>query len=188
MTEPTAALVVRVARDRHGCRMLAVLALVAATVLPAHAQSRLDEDGVKAAFLYNFLKFVQWPAGSQAGPLVIGVVGDDLFFEDLLHHIVKGKTVQEREVVVRQFRHDDDLALCHILFIGESEARRTPELLQRLQTAPILTVGETVHFLHEGGIARFFVEERRVRFQINPSSAERAGLQISSQLLSLGTK
>lgn len=168
-------------------RVLVLAALVVSAALapsPAQAQNRLDEHQVKAAFLYNFAKFVQWPAGSQTGPLVIGVVGDGLF-GNLIDQIVNGKTVQGREIVVRQLEHADDLGSCHILFIAGSEARHTAALLQRLEGMPVLTVGETLHFLREGGIARFFVDRNRVRFEINPSRAEYAKLKISSPLLSL---
>lgn len=170
---------------RRAARGIAAVAAAAALMtVPAQAQDRLGEYQVKAAFLYNFAKFVQWPAERQTGALVIGIVGDDFFWQ-LVGQIVRGKTVHGREIVVRRLEHGDDLTSCHIVFIGGGEARRTPDLLQRLQGAPVLTVGETVHFIREGGIARFFVERNRVRFQINPTNAEPTGLKISSQLLSL---
>jgi hypothetical protein len=167
--------------------LIAVLLLGGASS-PASAvppQSRVDEYQIKAAFLYNFAKFVQFPASDERpGPLVIGVLGDDPF-GDILDAAVKGKTVQGREIVVRRLRDDDDLRHCHIAFVGASERRRVPEIVAHANDAGVLTVSESPHFLREGGIVRFYVEANRVRFQIDAAAAERAGLKINSLLLSL---
>lgn len=166
--------------------MLSSIAL--AGVRAAEQPRELDVYQVKAAFLYNFVKFVQWPPSTDtSGYLVIAVIGDDPF-GDLIDRIVRGKTIQGRELVVRRLGGDAELRSCHIVFISPSEARRTPEIVARAQAAGVLTVGETPHFLRDGGVIRFFVEGQRVRFQINTTGAEQAKLKISSQLLSLAEK
>ena len=164
------------------CVLIGVITL---DVRPAGAQGgRLDESHVKAAFLYNFAKFIQWPESDRSTTLVVGVVGRSPF-NDVFEAVVTGKSVNGREIVVRQFQIDDDPKTFHIIFIGVSEARRTADILLRVGGASVLTVGETPHFLTEGGIVQFYIRENRVRFDINSAGANQAGLRISSQLLSL---
>ena len=151
------------------------------TVRASAEQQKFDEYQVKAAFVFNFAKFVQWP--DPAGPLVIGVVGDSPIERQLLD-TVRGRAIAGRPLQVRRVGAEE-LTGCHVLFISASEARRTPEILGRAERLAVLTVGETGSFLREGGIVRFFVDQGRVRFQINAAAADRAGLKINSQLLSL---
>jgi hypothetical protein len=162
--------------------------LVGATTLDLRAAAaegdRLDEHHVKAAFLFNFAKFIQWPTSDRSETLVVGVLGQNPFNE-VLEAVVTGKSVNGREVVVRQLRNEDDVRAFHIIFIAASEARRGARILERVGGASVLTVGETPQFLREGGIVQFYVRENRVRFDINSAGANQAGLRISSQLLSL---
>jgi hypothetical protein len=111
-------------------------------------------------------------------------VGEDGFAQ-VLTQAVKGKSVQGRVIVVRRTRRDDDVRACDIVFVSASEASRTSDIVERLRNTAVLVVGETPHFLREGGHIRFFVEGNRVRFQIDAENALQAGLKISSQLLSL---
>jgi len=174
-------------------RRLQVMALACLSIgvfapppLAAAAESdRLDEAHVKAAFLYNFAKFVQWPpSDDRPTTLIIGVVGGDRF-DDVLESIVSGKNVNGRDIVVRQMHDEDDARAFHIVFIAASEARRTSDIIQRVHRAGVLTVGETPQFLQEGGLIQFYIRDNHVRFQINAAAASQAGLKISSQLLSL---
>ena len=145
------------------------------------------EYDVKAAFLFNFAKFVEWPEDRPEGDrsaLVIGVLGVDPF-GGALDAAVRDKTVNGRALSVKRFREVKDLAPCQILFISASETRRLPEILSRLGGTPILTVGEPEAFTREGGIIRFVTEDNKVRFEINVEAAERANLRISSKLLAL---
>lgn len=163
---------------------VAVLAITLATV-PAHAQGRLDESEVKAAFLYNLAKFVQWPpSADRSDQLLVGVIGNDLF-GNVLTRVVWGKRVQGRKIVVRQLRPDEDLRMYHIVFVGALATRHSADILLRVQAAGVLTVGEAPDFIHEGGHVRFYSENYKVRIQIDAAGAEQAGLKISSQLLSL---
>jgi hypothetical protein len=159
----------------------------AAASAPEPARDAALEYEVKAAFLYNFAKFVDWPEdapGTDRPALVIGVLGVDPFGESL-DAAVRGKTVNGRALSVRRFAEPSDLEPCQILFVSASQARRLPEILTRLAGTPVLTVGEPEKFNRNGGIVRLVTEDNKVRFEINVDAAEHAGLQISSKLLAL---
>lgn len=146
-----------------------------------------SEYQVKAAFLLNFARFVDWPDGSAAGThdsMSLCVVGDDPF-RGILDETVKGKTVNGRDLVVERFKRGDDARDCQIVFISASESRRLNPILESLKGASVLTVGETDGFAQRGGIINFVLEDNRVHFEINVEAAERARLKISSKLLSL---
>jgi hypothetical protein len=147
------------------------------------------EYKVKAAFLYNFLKFVEWPAGAQQppGPLRVCVVGEDPF-GPFLPEALAGKTVQDRPVEIRHLENKSELPGCHVAFTASSEARELSQLLASPGAESVLTVGETDAFARGGGMITFRMEQNRVRFEINREAAERAGLRISSQLLKLATQ
>ncbi len=142
----------------------------------------LDEAQVKAAFLFNFAKFVEWP-GPANGPLVIAVAGDDRL-ADVLQGMVRGRTFAGRSFLIRALRHIDDPAGTHLLYIAPSRQRDDAGMLGRTHGA-VLTVGETVQFLRDGGMVRLFREDQRLRFQIDAKAAAAAGLRVHAQLLSL---
>ena len=146
-----------------------------------------DEYQVKAAFLYNFAKFVDWPPGSFANPtdpIGICIAGQNPF-GTTLENMVRGKKVGDRAFVVRQIADTQMPSQCQILFIGAGEWKRTPTLLDALKTAAVLTVGETADFTALGGIIVFKLEGTRVHIQIDIEAAEHSRLKISSKLLSL---
>jgi len=145
------------------------------------------EYRVKAAFLYNFAKFVTWPAGaftSANAPVVFCLAGEDPF-EELLDGTTKDRKIEGRQIVVRRLPADAPLAGCHLVFSGETDGGRVAHVLQRAVGAGALTVGESEEFLPLGGTIRLLVEEGKVRFDISTRSAEKAGLKVSSQLLKL---
>lgn len=155
--------------------------------LQGHAQDALSEYQVKAAYLFNFLKFVEWPDQSFADPLapiVIGVVGEDPF-GNALPQVVIGKTVQGRDLVIRIYHAGEDLRGAHILFISASERKRLPMILSSLRGSSVLTVADTAGFLEAGGMIQFLNENGRVRFAINVDATGRAKLNMSSKLLGL---
>jgi hypothetical protein len=171
----------------------ALAALVAAALLAAGATTHgqagasTDEYSVKAAFLYNFAKFVDWPASAfdkPSAPLVLAVVGSDPF-GSILDRTTQGERVNGRDIAVRRLKWDDDLAATHILYVSASEWRRLPHVFDRLRGASVLTVGDHDDFATTGGVIHFTRENYRVRFEINVRAAERAGLRISSKLLQL---
>jgi hypothetical protein len=146
------------------------------------------EYQVKAAFLFNFVQFVQWPPGAFTNsntPICIGVLGEDPFGM-ALEETVRGETVQNRRLVVQRSSRLESLKDCHLVFISKSETERVPEILGDLDSAPVLTVSETQGFAQRGGIISLYLAGNKVRFEINAAVARRKGLKISSELLSLG--
>ncbi len=99
--------------------------------------------------------------------------------------MVNGNSAQGRQLVVRRFKSSDDLRRCHILFISSSEKKRFDQIVGSVRGAGVLTVGEASHFNQSGGMIRFFIQENRVRFEINAAAAGQARLRISSKLLAL---
>ena len=169
-----------------------VICLTAASVdvaasPPLHDRPHDFEYQVKAAFLYNFAKFVEWPGDATEGggpALIIGVLGDDPF-GPALDDTVSGKSVNGRGLEVKRFSQIGDLEPCQVLFVGTSMMPRLPEILSRVRGSPVLTIGEADKFAQDGGIVRLVTENNKVRFEINVDAAERAGLRISSKLLAL---
>ncbi len=145
------------------------------------------EQSVKAAFIYNFTKYVTWPAkafDSGSSPIVIGIVGQDSL-GGALEVAVNGKTVEGRPLVVRHLHWGQDLTGCHVLFVPGGE-QENAAALKSLAGKPILIVGESSGFTHRAGIINFVIQSSRVRFEINDRAAKDRGLSISSKLLSLG--
>ena len=146
-----------------------------------------SEPQVKAAFLFNFAKYVDWPRGAFAtpdSPIVLGVVGRDEM-GDALAKTISGKTVDGRRFELKRFTAGDNCAGCHILFLSASEKKRLPEILARLRGASVLTVGESESFLQAGGVINFARRNQRVRLEVNAAAADQAGLKISSKLLNV---
>jgi len=181
-------------RSRRNClrlngvvRFFLIFALVGGP-LSARIQARAsNEYQVKAAFLYNFVKFVDWPAeafSDASSPLVIGIIGEDPF-GGALDQAINGKSIGGRPLVVRRLKWGQDLHSCHILYISPSERKRVPQIIQSLKGASVLTVGDMEQFNQQGGIINFILEANRVRFEINSRAADQARLRISSKLLAL---
>jgi len=148
----------------------------------------LSEYRIEAAYLYYFSTYVEWPTEkfSRGGDtLVIGVLGEDPF-GDLLDETIRGKTVNNRRLIVKRMDGLKEARECHILFISSSEQGRLPLVLKALEGATVLTVGDIEQFASRGGQIGFRMEDKRVRFDINVSAVERARLKISSQLMKLG--
>lgn len=163
-----------------------VVLVVVGSTQPVSAQGA-EEYKVKAAFLYNFAKFVEWPGealSDEGSPIVIGIVGADPF-GSALDRTIKGQTAQGRPLAVRRLKSGQDLKGCHILFISASETRRIPQILDGIRGSSILTVSEVEQFAHIGGIINFFIEQNKLRLEINVDTAGRARLKISSKLLSV---
>jgi hypothetical protein len=138
------------------------------------------EYQVKAAFLFNFLKFVEWPPAAGDSPWVIGILGHDPF-EGGLEDTVHGKLVGGRRVEVRRYARPADVKNCNILFIGRADYERLGMTVQ----PGLLTVGEAPGFLKSGGMINFYLDDNHVHFEIRPEVAHAAGLRLSSQLLKL---
>ena len=166
---------------------LGVGLLLASVLVDRAPGQEIAEYEVKAAYLYNFAKFVDWPPHSFANsgsPIVICVLGEDPF-GGALREAVHGKTVAGRRLAVREITALLGARGCHILFIGSGEWRRSHPALSNLSGSGLLTVGETAGFTASGGIIGLKLEGGRIRFQINLEAARQAPIQISSKLLSL---
>jgi hypothetical protein len=146
------------------------------------------EYRVKAAFVFNFAKFVEWPPGTgDSGPFVIGVFGSDPFGE-ILDTTVEGKTVRGRPLAVRRYISASEARGCDLLFVSAAETKHLPEILRNLAGRSVLVVGEGPELIRAGGAIGLIEEDDKVRFEINDTAAERAGLKISSQLLKLARR
>jgi len=173
---------------RAGTVRLAVLA--AALIQPLSASPQDDpplEYKVKAAFLYNFARFTEWPAEkfeSEDSPLVIGIVGEDPFGEHF-DKLVKDKKIGNRPVRLRRLKEIAEAVDCHVLFVGGLGREEVEKLFEKLGDRPVLTVGERPKFAHSHGVINFVIEDEKVRFEINPGRAKQRGLKISSRVLQL---
>jgi len=147
----------------------------------------VSEYHVKAAFLYNFPKFVEWPDEVKGLPedlITVGVLGEDPF-GSVLEQTLEGKTARGRKFRVLRFPGVDDLRLCHVLFVNLPDPRQVETVLDALSNLPALTVGEGREFISQGGMIGLFLEGNKIRFEINAAAARRAGLEIRAPLLQL---
>jgi len=196
--------------------VLALAFFVASIAPQAWAESRLSEGRgesahsrgcyVKAAFLYNFIKFVDWPeeVADSNEPITIGIIGEARF--ENAFEPVKDKKIKGRSLVIKQFddfkelmegdgkdkaepgRKIEAIKKCHLLFICSSEKKNLAEIMKVLKGSSVLTVGEMSGFLEAGGIINFLMEEGKVRFEISIAAAKQAGLKIRSKLLRLAER
>jgi hypothetical protein len=175
-------------------RLLLACAFVVAAGLasprPAQADAQADEYRVKAAFLYKFCGYIEWPDRSFAladSPVVIGVMGADAMADELAQ-IVAGRNVNGRPVLVRRLRPGDPVASLHVLFIGRSDRGRLAEILAAARGRALLTVTESEEGLDLGSMINFVVVEDKVRFDVSPPPAESGSLKISARLLGVARK
>jgi hypothetical protein len=157
-------------------------------VEPSPAQSRKPtESDVKAAYLFNFGKFVKWPApaANRDSAFTICVLGHDPF-GTTLDATVSGEKVDGKAVVVRRVTSQKEASGCRIVFISSSEDSKVKLVLAGLDPG-VLTVSDMPHFAEEGGMIQFVTEGNRVRFTVNLTAAEKAGLTLSSELLKVAT-
>ena len=152
----------------------------------AYAQTQASASDVKAAFLYNFTKFIDWPPQAFAGansPFFICIAGDP--FDGALERLVQGEVLDGRPLMVRHIKMREEVRGCQILYVPQDQAGFDAEMINAAGKEPVLTVGESASFINEGGMMRFVNSAGRIRFEINPDAAQRASLKISSRLLRL---
>jgi hypothetical protein len=143
---------------------------------------------VKAAFLFHFAQYVEWPDGAlkdASSPLVYCTIGEDPF-RGALDATLKGKTIGGHSVEVRHLQKVSPG--CHLVFIGEAEKKQIPATLGMLKGSPALTVGESPGFAQQGGMIGLFLEENKIRFEINLETTTQANLKISARLLALAKR
>lgn len=176
----------RVFRRRAAASVIVVATLVASLLVSPKAIAQ-SEDQIMAAFLFNFARYVEWPQDAfdrSDMPVNICMLSTKEF-GDVVSKTVSGKTVADRAVVVRWTADLPETAGCHILFIGREFGKSHSEAVAELGGMSVFTVADQEGFAKAGGIANFFRAENRIRFEINPRAAQKAGLKISSRLLRL---
>ena len=142
-----------------------------------------NESQVKAAFLYNFGKFVKWPNPPTENTFTLCILGQDTSFGTVLESIVAGESIDGKPINVRRLGNADEAASCRILYISSSEQNRLTAILAALNNHPVLTVSDIPKFADRGGMIQFRLEDNRVRFAINLAPAASAGIGMSSELL-----
>jgi hypothetical protein len=148
---------------------------------------RPTEYEVKAAFVYNFTKFVEWPSEKfESDSLVIGVYGENPF-EDFLGRVTRGKLARGRHVAVRECEDLEQATSCHAVFVNIDDEKERERSLEILEEAHVLTISDTKGFARQGGMIGFVLKENRIHFEINAEATQEADLRISSQLLKLAT-
>ncbi len=172
--------------------MIVTCAMLCTSPPPTHAQvGEPDiEYQVKAAFLYNFAKFVAWPDGtfaSKTEPLALCIVGDDPFGEPL-HAVLAGRKAHGRLTLLKILEEPTNDDGCHIAFVSAPDGPRMARLMQRLKGRTVLTVGDSEAFAANGGMVRLLIENKKTRFDINTHSAGLVGITFNSQLLSLARR
>jgi hypothetical protein len=168
---------------------LALVVAQSCVRIAARAQDRnvaVGENDIKAAFLYNFAKFVEWPEEvlGLGVSFTVGVVGDP-GVADALQGTLRDKTVRGHRFEVRYFAAPHELQICHMLLIGSTNKKDVQAVLNAVQGTPVLTIAHIEDFTHLGGIIELILENRKMRFEINAGAARKAGLKVSSQLLKL---
>ena len=141
---------------------------------------------IKAAFLYNFAKFVEWPSNAftdKKAPVRLCVLGEDPF--GIALDSIEGKTIHGRKLTIERLNSTKDITICHILFISETEKKQLVNVFDHVKDSSVLTIGDTENFAGLGGIINFTMVKKKIRFRINLAAADRAGLKISSKLLKL---
>ena len=166
--------------------------LIVAALLLTHGVAfaqDVTESALKAAFVYNFAKFTEWPAdaGAAAGPFVMCVIGDADLSEDL-QRTVQGRLLAGRPITVALVASTASQSACHVLYISRVTADQAAQIVGALSAAPVLTISDITGFTERGGMALFFFESSQLRFSIRPESATRVRLRISSKLLALAKR
>lgn len=205
----TSARVHRKTVNLHSVLLLLVLCVSLGLIVTQIAfadtsSAKYKEYEVKAAFIFNFLKFIDWPEEKTAAnnnQIIIGIIGEDPFGP--ASDVFKDKAVDEHKLLVKRFEgieqikkmpekekneRLDALKNCHLLFICQSEQKQLRDIIEIVRNSSVLTVADTDGFIEAGGIINFFTENNKIRFDINQAVAEKTGLKIRSQLLHLAKR
>lgn len=169
--------------------IIAILMMLLAQAHHAWAQDseQSSEYLIKAGYIYNFAKLVEWPASAFAqpdSPIVIGIVGTDPF-GPIIDKVLEGKKVNGHSFVIKRLKPTADVKECHILFVGTSLGPHVADTIRLTRGTPILTISEIPGFADRGGIINLTLEQNKVRFEVNVDAAKQADLNISSRLLVL---
>jgi hypothetical protein len=175
------------ARRRISPLLMLFLMLASAGRSFAADPQMLSEYQIKAAFFFNFTRFVEWPetAFVTATAPILACVAGETPLTDLVIDVVAGKVVNGRAVSIRRVKVSDDLRRCNLLFISAAEERRADEILAGLKKTSTLTVGETPGFAQAGGMINFSIQENKVKLELNLDATTRAGLKVNSKLIAV---
>lgn len=162
--------------------LIRISVLLALSAIRVFAQ---DEYQVKAAFLYNLPRFIDWPASAvPPDRITIGIIGGGPAAQ-AVESFCKGKLLDGKPIVTRRIRWDDDSRGLNIVFVSDVESKKVDRILESAAASGVLTVGDLDGFAERGGIINFFVTDGKVRFEINADTASRLGFKISAKLLGL---
>jgi hypothetical protein len=167
--------------------ILLFLAIAGVVLLPVlGAQDSAEEYAVKAAFLYNFARFTDWPTDcfpEEDSPIVVCIFGRDPFGDTI--EFLQKKTIHGRPVVLKREERLASLEVCHILFVSSSKRDQLDEIVGKTAGWSVLTVSDMEEFAHKGGGVGFVHKDNKIRFEVNPETTKKAGLRLSSKLLRL---
>ena len=175
------------------CTILLIVSFVlsgGATKAYAETPFAAREYQIKAAFLYNFAKFVEWPDDrftDENSPMILCVIGMDPFGA-ILEQTMTGKTIKGRAIIINRGKAIDNLKFCHLLFVSSSERERVPQIVASLAGASVLTVADMDDFANQGGSINLIKRRNKIRFEINSNAAAQSGLKLSSYLMRLASK
>lgn len=161
--------------------------LIEASARNSTDTKRAKEYKIKAAFLYNFCVFTTWPKEAfkkDDSPIVVGVLGSDPF-GPALDAALKKKKVDNRAFRIERYAKFKDIGDCHLLFVPSDSAKHMSDVKKKLENKHTLIVGESTSFALAGGAIGFYVEKKKMRFEVNTAETKRRGLSISSKLLKL---
>lgn len=181
-------------RLRDSCQTLLRVCFITATltfllpIISKAQSSAADEYQLKAAFVYNFTRFVEWPAASSndGAPFVISVLNEDRLAAKI-QELVKGERIGNRPIVVRRLNRKSEIGNCNILYVSVKDASDIKDQLSNISRRGTLTVSDAPNFARWGGIIRFFKDDNKLRMQINIDEARASRFGISSKLLSLSS-
>jgi len=164
--------------------LVVFICLFWASVHPAWADTP-TENQIKSAYVLNFIKFVDWPAGASDGKVTLCVMGNDPLRGTL--SALDGRKAGARVIHIQHVKYDDELKGCQVLFIGDSEQRWLTAIIRALNDAPVLTISDIENFAERGGMIGLSSQENRIVFEVNLASARFGKLLLSGQMLNLAT-
>ncbi len=152
--------------------------------LPLQAQDQKDNYRVYAGLLYHFTKYVEWPTNKQAGDFVIGVYGDREMLE-ATQMLMKNRSVSNQKITVKRITNDEDFAKCHIIFVERSFSHKFRNIYSHVKTGNVLLITEGYDLAKKGAGINFVIQDDRLKFEMNKTAIEGAGLKVSNELLKL---
>ena len=156
--------------------------------VPGHARAKIMEYKVKAEMLERFALFLEWPESAhiedKSTPFVIAVIGEHPSGLEL-ENVLSGRKIRDKEIRIRYLSTPDEIEDCHVLFISSSEKESLGRIIARTRNKAILTVSDTKGFSEEGVLINFYLEKKKIRFEINETAAYESGFYVSYKLLQL---